>query len=197
MEKVHHFLYASHFILDTDQNLLEAILSESLNQATPRIQWILIRTFSYHFTIRYIPGVTYQLADCLPWLGGQKDSIMLPTLHIHQITIQHYARSDSLQDLRIATQENDELVLLKHTITTGLPSTIREVPSEIQSYWTFREELTVEDGIVLKDTHIVIPTRNSKLCWTLFMKDIRVWTNLSLEQKILSIGQAWMNSLGS
>ena len=40
---------------------------------------------------------------------------------------------------------------------TGWPSTITEVPSEIQPYWTFRREMTVEDGIVLKSTHIVIP----------------------------------------
>ena len=36
MEKFHHFLYASHFILETDQKPLEAILSRSINQATPR-----------------------------------------------------------------------------------------------------------------------------------------------------------------
>ena len=29
MEKFHHFLYASHFILETDQKLLEAILLKS------------------------------------------------------------------------------------------------------------------------------------------------------------------------
>ena len=107
LEKVHHFLYASHFILETDQKLLEAILSKSLNETTPRIQWILIRTFAYHFTVRYIPGVTNQLADCLSQLGGQKDSIKLPKLHIHQIISQLHARSDSLQDLRIATQEDE------------------------------------------------------------------------------------------
>ena len=44
-EKFHHFLYASHLILETDQKPLEAILSKSLNQATPRLQGILIRTF--------------------------------------------------------------------------------------------------------------------------------------------------------
>ena len=69
MEKFHYFLYASHFILETDQKPLETILSKSLNQATPRLQQILIRTFAYHFTVRYIPGVTNQLADCLLWLG--------------------------------------------------------------------------------------------------------------------------------
>ena len=105
---------------------------------------------SYRFTVRYIPGITNQLADCLFQLGGQKDTIKLPKLHIHQITNQLSARSDSLNQMRIATQEDDELKLLKHTITHGWSSTIMEVPSKIQSYWTFREELTVEHVIVSK-----------------------------------------------
>ena len=54
MEKFHHFKYASHFILETDQKPLEAILLKSLNQATPRLQRILIRTFLYNFTVCYI-----------------------------------------------------------------------------------------------------------------------------------------------
>ena len=51
MEKFHHFLYANHFILETDQKPLEAILSKSINEATQRLQRILIRTFPYHFTV--------------------------------------------------------------------------------------------------------------------------------------------------
>ena len=37
MEKFHHFLYSTHFILEMDQKPLEAILSKTLNQATPRL----------------------------------------------------------------------------------------------------------------------------------------------------------------
>ena len=94
MEKFNHFLYVSHFILDTDQKPLEAILSKSLNQATPRLQRILIRTFPYNFTVHYIPGVTNQLADCLSRLGDQKDTMKLPKLHVYQIIQQLPARSD-------------------------------------------------------------------------------------------------------
>ena len=65
MEKFHHFLYGNEFILKTDQKPQEVILSKSLNQATPRLQRILIRTFPYHFKIRYIPGATNHIADCL------------------------------------------------------------------------------------------------------------------------------------
>ena len=51
VEKFHHFLYRFHFMLETDQKPLKAILSRSLNQATPRLQCILVRTLPYNFTV--------------------------------------------------------------------------------------------------------------------------------------------------
>ena len=53
MEK---FLYASHLTLEMDQKPLEVILSKLLSSATPRLQRLLIRTFAYNSTVRYIKG---------------------------------------------------------------------------------------------------------------------------------------------
>ena len=97
MEKFHH--YGNKFVLETDRKSLEAILLKSLNQATPRLQCILIRTFPYHFKVRYILGLTNNVADCLSRLGFQKDIISLPKLHVNQITSQLKARSNSLHNL--------------------------------------------------------------------------------------------------
>ena len=163
VEKFHLFLYGYPFVLETDQKLLEAILSKSLNQATPRLQCILIKTLPHSFTVHYIPGPKSQLADCLSRLGDQKDSIKLPKLHMYQISQQLPARSDTLQDLQEATQADDELALLKHTIMQGWPSTIKEIPPALQPYWTFHEELTIEDGLILKGTRIVIPHKNREI----------------------------------
>ena len=99
VEKFHHFLYGCHFTLETDQKPLEAILSRSLNQATPRLQHILIRMLPYNFTVRYIPGPRNLLADCLSRLGDQKDTIKLLKLHVYQISQQLPARSDRLYKL--------------------------------------------------------------------------------------------------
>ena len=159
MEKFHHFLYGNQFTLETNQKPLEAILSKSLNQATPRLQRILIRTFPYNFKIRYIPGPTNQIADCLSRLGVQKDSISLPKLQINQITSQLKARDDSLHKIRLATQADNSLTILKHIIQHRWPKTVKEVPQEIQKYWTFHEELTIEDGLILKGMRIVIPEK--------------------------------------
>ena len=137
MEKFHHFLYGNQFTLETNQKPLEAILSKSLNQATPQLQRILIRTFPYNFKIRYIPGLTNQIADCLSRLGVQKDSISLPKLQVNQITSQLKVRDDSLHRIRQATQADDNLTILKHIIQHRWPRTVKEVPQEIQKYWTF------------------------------------------------------------
>ena len=117
--------------------------------------------------MHHIPGPTNQLADCLSRLGNQNDNIKLPKLYIYQITSQLKARSDTLNQLHIATQEDDELILLKHMITNGWPHSIKEVPPEIQAYWTFCEELTIEDRLVLKGNQIVIPKNKCKYILTL------------------------------
>ena len=75
MEKFHHFLYASHFTLETNQKPLETILTKSLTEATLQLQWVLICTFPYDSTVRYIKGSRNQLTDCLSRLGCQKDKI--------------------------------------------------------------------------------------------------------------------------
>ena len=66
----------------------------------------------------------------------QKDNIKLPKLYVYQITSQLKARSDTLNQ-HTATQEDNELILLKHMITNRWPNSIKEVPPEIQVSWMF------------------------------------------------------------
>ena len=76
--------------------------------------------------------------------------IKLPKLYVYQITQQLPARSDSLHQCRVSMQADDELALLKHTIIQGWSKSIKQVPPVLQPFWTIREELTVEDGLILK-----------------------------------------------
>ena len=42
---------------------------------------------------------------------------------------------------------------------SGWPRTIKEIPPVLQPYWAFQEELTMEDGLILKGIRIVIPSK--------------------------------------
>ena len=50
-------------------------------------------------------------------------------------------------------------MILKHIIQQRRLKTIKEVPTEVQKYRTFHEELMVEDGLILKGTRIIIPDK--------------------------------------
>ena len=56
-----------------------------------------------------------------------------------------------------ATEADGEMVLLKTVIQTGWPDTKEEVPLCVQGYFHFRDELSVQDGLVLKGERLVVP----------------------------------------
>ena len=43
--------------------------------------------------------------------------------------------------------------------TEGVAKQHKKLPSEIQAFWTFQEGLTIEDGLILKVTRIVVPSQ--------------------------------------
>ena len=121
------------------------------------LQRLLIKTFAYDFTVKYLPGENNQLADCLSRLGCLQDKIKLPRLKVHLLTTCLSATSDKLQQIQQATQDDDTMAILKNTVSVGCPCTVQELQKELQAYWTFREDMTVKDGLILKATRIVIP----------------------------------------
>ena len=73
-----------------------------------------------------------------------------------------HAKQDIMQEIHVETRLDDELASLMHVIVNAWPEIIKELAPALKSYWTFREELTVENGMVLKDTCIVIPHKMRK-----------------------------------
>ena len=86
IKKFHHYLYGQKFTLETDQRPLVSIVSKSLLEASLRVQWLLMKTVPYDMTVKYIPGTTNTVADCLSWVPIKAETIQLPILEIQEIT---------------------------------------------------------------------------------------------------------------
>ena len=91
-----------------------------------------------------------------------KDNISLPKLKINFTESYLHAKLDTLHEIHMETRLDDELASLMHVIVNGWPETIKELAPALKPYWTFREELKVENGMVLKDICIVIPKKMRK-----------------------------------
>ena len=157
VQKFHHYLYGKHFTLETDHKPLESILNRSLQDAPKRLQRLLMVTLPYDMTVKYIKGATNVIADCLSRSPVDHDTIQLPRMQINLVTQDVPCKADKLHKLRLSTSRDETLVLLKAVVQQGWPDRIQNLPPELKPYWTFREQITIEDGLLLKDRRIIVP----------------------------------------
>ena len=159
MEKFHYFLYGRKFILQTDQKPLVSIFRKHMIDVSPRIQRITIRAWQYDFIPQHIPGRINVIADSLSRVtplefqdsNAEKD--ILAVNFLQYSSIEERERDEMLQE----TSKDKELQSLKHYISTGWPAKRSQIPVSLHPYWNFRDELTVESGILMKNSKVLIP----------------------------------------
>ena len=126
---------------------------------SPRIQRITIRAWQYDFEPQHIPGKINVIADSLSRVtplefqdsNAEKD--ILAVNFLQYSSIEERERDEVLQE----TTKDIELQSLKHYISTGWPSKRSQIPVSLHPYWNFRDELTVESGILMKNSKVLIP----------------------------------------
>ena len=159
LKKFHHYIYGHSFTLQTDQKPLVAILSKSPSDASHTLERLIHKTLPYDFNVEYIQGKHNVLADCLS-RAAVADTIELPIVNVHYVTSSLNCSADKLQVLRESTKQDETLVLLKEIVTQGWPEKIKDLPPELQPYWTFQEAITVADWLLLKGNRIIIPDKD-------------------------------------
>ena len=146
-------MYGKHFTVESDHKPLEMIQHKALTAAPPRLQRMLLRLQPYDATVKYRPGKEMVVPDGLSRGSSKnKDHIELDMqLNIVQITERR------LNNIRQETAKDHILCELKEVIVHGWPDRVKELPNQLRPYWSFRDELAVEDGLILKGERVVIP----------------------------------------
>ena len=64
---------------------------------------------------------------------------------------------NSQAEIKVATENDPALRQLKAIVMKGWPDCKEPSPAMIQEYWNFHEEITIQDGILYKGLHMIIP----------------------------------------
>ena len=152
-ERFHTYVFGSHFTVETDHKPLENIAQKSLANTPPRLQRLMLRLQRYDIEIRYKPCKEILLSDALSRLNPEKG----PEIQIEQSIFAIQFSPNRIEQLRQETLRDDTLTMLKKTILEGWPDSPKGLRKEIRHYWSMKDELSIENDILLKGERVIIP----------------------------------------
>jgi len=155
-EKFHTYLYGRSFIVHTDHKPLESIHLKHLTAAPPRLQRMLLRLQAYDLVIQYRPGKQMEIADALSRLSPEEKHA-IPDLNVEVHVVYPQFSNNVITQIKEHSQSDPELTALREQVYHGWPQNAKDVPQLLKPYWSYRDEITIEDGILMKGHRIIIP----------------------------------------
>ncbi|UYV82085.1 K02A2.6-like [Cordylochernes scorpioides] len=146
--------------IETDHKPLIAIFtSKSLEDMTPRLQRLKMRMMRYSYQISHIAGKKKIVADMLsrkPMSKPHKDELE-EELSAYIQSIEFPATEERLLEISRKQKEDSLCSQLAKYCMSGWPKNKREVDPELRGYWQFQEDLTYQNGLLLRGQRILIP----------------------------------------
>ena len=156
------FYEKSDITVQTDHQPLESIFKKPLNKAPRRLQAMGMRLQRWSFEVKYKKGAQQVIADTLSRAPlPQLSTANLSREQIFRVDLEAMALDNS--GISKATQENLQeqtamdpaLQKFSLLIMTGWPTVKTSVDPLVRPYYTFKDELSVADGIVYKGQQAV------------------------------------------
>ena len=123
---------------------------------------MLIQLLDYTLEVMYQPGAQMHLSDVISRLSthDKNEGRTIANLDVSIHAIEELTGFNSLSVDKICqhTSKDQTMQLLVDHISNGFPDSSTKCPEAIRSYFSFRDELSIYNGIILKGhNRIVIP----------------------------------------
>ncbi|GBP14486.1 Uncharacterized protein K02A2.6 [Eumeta japonica] len=155
-KKFHEYVYGKELTVESDHKPLETIFKKNIQSAPARLQRIMFNLTPYSPKVIFKKGTEIPLAD---FLSRDCDASNLKYEQEENLKVAVILPMslNAKEELINATKEDSHLQLLLKTIQQGFPEKVNELPTELQHYFNFKEELTYLKGIIFKGDKIVVP----------------------------------------
>ena len=147
------YLQGCRFTVQSDHKPLEMIHLKSMHNAPPHLQRMLLQLQKYDMKIEYKPGSEMLLADALSRCPARYSQEIKLDLRVDYIAF----TSAWIETLRETTCEDPVLSTVYQLVQHRWPKERRRVPNMAKYYWDFRDELSTDEGLLLKGPSLIIP----------------------------------------
>ena len=146
------YLQGRSFTVQSDHKLLEMIHLKSMHNAPPRLKEMLLQLQKYDMTIKYKPGSEILLADTLFRCPARYSQEIKLDLRVNFIAF----TLAWIEKLRETTCKDPVLSTVYQLVQHGWPKERGRVPAVAKYFLDFRDELSTDNGLLLKGLSLVI-----------------------------------------
>ena len=154
MHKISRLHLRKDVIIESDHKPLETIFKKQLEKAPARLQNMLLKLQKYNLKVVYKKGKDMFIADTLSRVYNDNKPVKEEQFEYEVMTVEtatHMLAPSRYNELIDATAADEVLSKLTTIFKQGTwPSRFNTAPSWLQPYYSFRNELSVEDGIVYR-----------------------------------------------
>ncbi|XP_038151255.1 uncharacterized protein K02A2.6-like [Cyprinodon tularosa] len=155
--KFRDYVYGKPIIVETDHQPLVTIVKKPIHVAPARLQRMLLRLQSYNFSLVYKKGKHMYLADTLSRAPCTKTPQSQSEATEFEVMTVECISTARLEELKRHTEQDEVLQTLSRVINRGWPPREGQLQASIAPFFPFRDELSVEDGVIRKGHKAVIP----------------------------------------
>ena len=157
-----NYLYGGHFTPQSNQKPLVKLFIKYLCELSLKIQRITIHSWQYNFNTvhKSVSANTkneseYALSRVSPQDIEPNIEQESPIFAVNTLT--NFQKGEEKMASMEETAKDPELSALHKLISEGWPPKRSNVPDNLKDYWNYRDEFTVENGILLKSHKFIVP----------------------------------------
>uniref|UniRef100_A0A3Q2DE46 Gypsy retrotransposon integrase-like protein 1 n=1 Tax=Cyprinodon variegatus TaxID=28743 RepID=A0A3Q2DE46_CYPVA len=155
--KFRDYVYGKRIIVETDHQPLVTIVKKPIHVAPARLQRMLLRLQSYNFSLVYKKSKHMYLADTLSRAPCTKTPQSQSEATEFEVMTVECISTARLEELKRHTEQDEVLQTISRVINRGWPPREGQLQASIAPFFPFRDELSVEDGVIRKGHKAVIP----------------------------------------
>jgi hypothetical protein len=155
--KFYDYVYGKQIVVETDHKPLVTIINKPMHAVPARLQRMMLPLQKFDITLIYKKGAELYVADTLSRAPlPQRDDDITEPERFEVMSVLPISTS-RMSELQRATAADPVLQTVGKFIQHGWPDRVTSVPQHARQFYLFRDELTLDNDIVMKGLKAVIP----------------------------------------